>query len=185
MSIRNELLEEILSATGGGSAAADNLTGGWANYQDLATQTILFDVVGDAPAVKLPNDGLGSFTFETYLPIAVDSLYNKTNQQIDLTGLNVGDMFTMRFDLEVTTSANSQEVEISAIFAIGSPSAFTSVIAQGSKKLAGSVRFFREVSFAAFNADFKDFPAELMISSDGDCTVKVNGYFLKADLLGR
>ena len=218
MSIRNKLLQDILSAIGGGGSVlwgsitgdivdqtdlaevaktndyddldnipdrSDNLTGGWANYNDLATQTTLFDVVGGAPAVKIPNDGLGSFTIETYLPVAVTRLYNKTTQQIDLTDLNVGDMFTMRFDIEVTTSANSQEVEISSTFAIGSPSEFTSIIAQGSKKLTGSVRFFREVSFAAFNADFKDFPAELMISSDGDCTVKVNGYFLKADLLGR
>jgi len=184
MSIRNKLLEEILSATGG-SGAVDNLTGGWANYNDLATQTTLFNVVGSAAAVKVPNDGAGSFTFEDFLPIGVSRLYNKTTEQFDLTGLSVGDMFGLRFDLEVTTSANSQEVEVSATFAIGSPSEFTSIIAQGSKKLSGSVRFFREVSFAAFNADFKDFPAELKISSDGNCTVKVNGYFLNTTLIGR
>ena len=163
----------------------DNISGGWANYNDLATQTTLFDVVGGAAAVKVPNDGLGSFTFEEHLPLGVTQLYNKTTQQIDMTDLNVGDMFTLRFDLDVTTITNSQQVEVSAVFAIGSASEFTAIIAQGSLKLAGTIRFFREVSFAAFNADFKDFPAEVRISSDSDCTVKVNGYFLKTDLLGR
>jgi len=218
MSIRNQLLQDILSAIGGGGSVlwgsitgsitnqtdlaevaktndyddltnkpdlSANITGGWANYNDLATQTTLVNIVGGAPAVKVPNDALGGFTFEDFLPAGVSTLYNATTQQIDMTDFNVGDMLSLRFDLEVTTSSNSQEVEISAVFAIGSPSEFTTVLAQGSKKLAGNVGFFRDVSFAAFNADFKDFPAELRISSGNDCTLKVNGYFMRAGLIGR
>jgi hypothetical protein len=181
----NAVREKINEVINEGGGAVDSLFGGWANYQDLATQTTLFDVTGGAPSVKIPNDGAGAFTFEDFLPVGVSQLYNTTTEQIDLTGLKVGDMFGLRFDLEVTTSSNSQEVEISAVFAIGSPSEFTAIIAQGSKKLAGTVRFFREVSFAAFNDDFKDFPAELKISSDDDCTLKVNGYFLSATLIGK
>ena len=162
----------------------DLLRGGWANYQDLATQSTLINIIGGAGDVKIANDGLGVFTMEDNLPIYVDSLYNIATQQIDLTGLKIGDMFSLRFDLEVETSTNSQEVTISAVFAIGTPSEFTAIIAQGSKKLAGSVGFFREVSFAAFDDNFRAAPAELRIRSDNDCTLKVNGYFLKADLLG-
>ena len=217
MSIRNQLLQDILSAIGGGGSVlwgsitgtiadqtdlaevaktndyddltnkpvlTDNLTGGWANYSDLATQTTPVDIVGGDPAVKIPNDALGNFTIDSFLPASVSSLYNATNQQIDLTDLDVGDMLSLRFDLDVTTSSNSQEVEISAVFGIGSPSEFSTVLAQGSKKLAGSITFFRDVSFAVFNDDFKDFPAELKISSGDDCTVKVNGYFMRPTLIG-
>lgn len=181
MADKGAMVDEVLSPV----ALAETLFGGWANYQDLATQTVLFNVVGGSPPVKIPNDGLGAFTFENKLPASVTSLYNITTQQIDLSDLKVGDMFSIRFDLEVTTNSNSQDVAVSAVFAIGSPSEFIAVIAQGTKKLAGAIGFFREVSFAAFNDDFKDFPAELRIESDDDCTVKVNGYFLKSVLIGQ
>lgn len=183
MSSVNSLLEQILAASGGG--AVDNLTGGWANYNDLATQTTVINIVGGAPAVKIPNDALGTLTIDSFLPIGVTQLYNASTQQIDISDLNVGDMLGLRFDIEVTTSSNSQDVEISAVFGIGSPSEFPTVLAQGSKKLAGSIRFFREVSFAAFNTDFTDNPAELRISSPDNCTLKVNGFFMRATLIGR
>ena len=174
--------QAVAGTINGAKLTSNTLNGGWANYEDLATQTVLFDVVGGDPAVKIPNDGLGALTTNRALPDGVTQLYNITTQQIDLTDLKVDDMFSLRFDLTITTTSNSQEVEISVVFGIGAFE-FEAIVAQGSKKLSGEIRFFREVSFAAFSTVFTDNPAELRIKSDGDCTVKVNGYLMTATLL--
>ena len=175
-SIASTLNEAILTS--------NTLNGGWANYQDVATQSTAFAVVGGAAAVKVPNDGLGTLTTNRALPDGVTRLYNISTQQLDLTDLKVDDMFSFRFDLSVTTSSNSQEVEISMVFGIGSGFEFPTIVAQGSKKLAGEIRFFGEASFAVFSSVFSDNPAELRISSDGNCDVVVNGYLMTATLLG-
>ncbi len=164
--------------------AGETYHGGWANYSDLATKTTPFAVTGGAAAVKVPNDGLGVFTIERGLPDDITRLYNTTTQQFDLTDLKVDDLFTVRFDIVVTTSNNSQEVFVELIFAIGEAGEFTSVIAQGTKKLSGEIGFFRDVGFAAFNTVIIDAPAELRIRSDGDCDMVVNGYYMTTTRIG-
>lgn len=160
------------------------LSGGWANYQDLATQTVLFNYTGGSGQVKIPNDGLGAFTTEHKLPTSISRLYNKTTQQLDFSDLKVDDEFTFRFDLEVTTSVNSQEVDMYMVFGIGSASEFAVAVDRSSKKLSGSLPVFRQASFAIFSADIRDNPAELRIKSADNCTVKVNGFYIPVTSIG-
>ena len=180
----NDNFTELYGSALTPEVAGDVVLGGWGNYSDLGTATTPLSYTGGSGTIKIPNDGLGAFTSEASLPTGVSSVYNITNQQIDLSDLNIGDIFTIRFDIVVTTSANSQEVDTSIKFGIGSASEFSVTVDHSSKKLTGDIPIFRQVSFAIFSADIRDNPAELMIESANNCTVLVNGYFIPVSIIG-
>jgi hypothetical protein len=175
------------SGGGGGSVPIDNLTGGWANYSDLATQTTPITVLMNAAPVKVPNDALGSLTDETYLPIAVSRLYNTVTQQFDFTDMSVGDMVTIGFDLEGDTTWNTQFVDITFVSAIGTASELSTSLARGTEKSsnAPNPRVTRTVKFAALDANFINAPAELRISSDNNVDLTVHSFFISLELIGR
>lgn len=110
MSIRNELLEEILTATAGGSPA-DNLSGGYLVYSDLATTSTQIVHTGGVDTI-LTNDELGAQTQKTFTPNGVTDVWNSSGTVFDFSELSNGDMVDIRLNVTVTTSTNNQEVFI-------------------------------------------------------------------------
>jgi hypothetical protein len=84
---------------------------GWALYQNLNKKQISLGATkGNDGWVRLNVDGLGSDTNEKYLPENGVSLFNHTTQKINLRGLKIGSIITIRYDIILTTFSNNTEV---------------------------------------------------------------------------
>lgn len=104
MSIRNELLEQILAASGGGSGG--NGGNGIADYNDTSTSASPVVITADQ-WVTIPNNGQGSFTNTAYLPDGVTTLMNTSTGAFDFSQLNLGDNCFIRNDFTITPNTNN------------------------------------------------------------------------------
>lgn len=84
---------------------------GWALYENLNKKQISLGATkGNDGWVRLNVDCLGSDTNEKYLPENGVSLFNHTTQKINLRGLKIGSIITIRYDIVLTTFSNNTEV---------------------------------------------------------------------------
>lgn len=84
---------------------------GWALYENLNKKQISLGATkGNDGWVRLNFDCLGSDTNEKYLPENGVSLFNPTTQKINLRGLKLGSIITIRYDIILTTFSNNTEV---------------------------------------------------------------------------
>lgn len=147
------------------------------HYSDLATQTTPLSLVANTPK-KLENDTLGAYTVVTNAPFGVSSVWNPVTDQLDFTQMSLGDVLTLRVDAAITTSSANQTLKCYAKLGVGSPSEFDLLLAQGQVKTAGEYPFVAEVSFDLAYQDIVDSPAEIYIVSDGNGTIKINGWYI-------
>jgi len=103
MSIRNELLEQILAASGGGGGSGGN---GIADYNDTSTSASPIALTANTWAT-IPNDGLGSFTNLAYLPDGVTTLMNTSTGAFDFSQLSLGDNCFIRNDFTINPNINN------------------------------------------------------------------------------
>ena len=104
MSIRNELLEQILAASGGGSGG--NGGNGIADYNDTSTSASPIALVANT-WTTIPNDGQGSFTNTAYLPDGVTTLMDTSTGAFDFSQLNLGDNCFIRNDFTINPNINN------------------------------------------------------------------------------
>ena len=107
MSIRNELLEQILAATSGGGSGTGQ---GFIDYNDTSTTSTPLVLSSDV-WTTIPNDGLGSFSNDTYKPAGVTELMNVASGAIDPTELTLGNTILIRNDYVVTPGTNNTLLE--------------------------------------------------------------------------
>jgi hypothetical protein len=105
MSIRNELLEQILAASGGGGG-----TNGFIDYNDTSTTGTPVVLSANTWTV-IPNDGLGAFTNKAYAPSGVTELMDVSTGKIDPTELPLGSTILIRNDFTVTPNTNNTLLE--------------------------------------------------------------------------
>lgn len=114
MTTRNELLEQILTATNGISSTQS----GFINYNDTATTATPITLTGGV-WTTITNDGLGALTNKTYAPTDVTELYNTSTDEIDLSELDEGDTLFIRNDFTVTPNTNNALLQFRYQLAIG------------------------------------------------------------------
>lgn len=84
---------------------------GWALYKNLnETADQLGATKGNDGWVRIKVDSKDSGASESYLPENNVSLYNSSTQKINLRGLKMGSIITIRYDVEITTFSNNTEV---------------------------------------------------------------------------
>lgn len=169
----------VADGAGGGSWKMPTRMGWW-DYNDLATATTPITLTPVATPVKLTNDEAGPNTNKTYkLPEVVD-IWNKTTNQFDFSSLKIGDTLLLRTDLTVTTASANNELNLQLALALGG-TPYTLDIRRVNYKTSGSYPFVVSFSFYIGDANTKDNPAELRMSSDTGTsnTVKVNGWFVE------
>jgi hypothetical protein len=84
---------------------------GWGLYKNLNTSpTQLGATKGTDGWVRIKIDPKDSLPEEEYLPENNVSLYNPLTQKINLRGLKIGSIITVRYDVEITTFSNNTEV---------------------------------------------------------------------------
>lgn len=151
---------------------------GYADYQDtLTTTTPISPTINTF--TKLTNNALGSQTNTTHLPDGITTLWNTSNNQIDLSQIPLYSMVNARYDIQVTTTAANQAVFLSVFLGIGSPSAYESPKLYQQFKTAGTYPMTIFTGSYIGATDIKNYPAEVRLKSDAACTVRVNGWYFQ------
>ena len=181
MSIRNELLEEILTATsGGGSVPTDNFSGGFFDYNDDGLANISHTGGADTP---LTNNEAGAFTNKTYPPLGVTDVWDEVGNEFDWSQLSLGDMVDIRLDIEVTTSSANQEITIELELGQGGSAYRIPFIhlfykTTGAKKVGAFTGVYMGDTNTLNNA------GQFIFTSANNATIKINGWYCKVIKMG-
>jgi len=153
---------------------------GYFDYNDLATQTTPISVPSNTQTL-LTNDTLGANTDETQPPFGVTSVWTAgTSNFFDFSELSIGDTVDVRVHLKTTTSANYQRYHIDLKAGIGSASEFENRIFSTYVNTPAVDEQSFVTTFYVGNADIRDYPAQLFITSVGNtATVEVVGWFVR------
>lgn len=162
---RNQLLEEILTATQNISTLPDpRLFQGWATYfNGVVTPISLVDGV----RTKLTMDTTGGAEDETWLPLTASGLWDSVNSQFDFSSLSVGDMVDIRLDADIDTLSNNVGLRLELDMGIGSPGQFTLPFGGGYRSQAGNVQASRFNGVFIGSADVVNNPAAFYAISEG------------------
>jgi hypothetical protein len=96
---------------GASSISSSGQKAGWAIYNNLNKKQITLGATkGNDGWVRFGIDCEGPETNEKYIPENGVALYNKATQKINLRGINIGSIITIRYDITLTTFHNNTEV---------------------------------------------------------------------------
>lgn len=151
---------------------------GYMHYADLATQTTPLNFTTGV-YLKLTNDKLGSQTNIDNRPFGVTNVYDSDLNSFDFSQLSIGDTIDFRFDGEVTTTSANQVVRVEVRVAVGSPSAFTHTIFALQVKTVATNQRVVPYLLTINSQDLIDYPTEIWFISDGNGTIKINGYLTR------
>ena len=163
-----------------GTASPDGFSGGWADYEDVATTGSPI-AVSAVPAV-LTNDGLGVDTNTSYLPVGgngITQLWDTFSNGFDFSDLDVGDMVDIRMDITMIIASNNTAVDVDLHMGSGG-SVVVPFISQQNFKSTGSFEVIRYMGIYIGSEDVRDNLAQLKISADNNCTCTVHGWYIKA-----
>lgn len=162
------------------TASPDGFSGGWADYEDVATTGTPISVT--ATPTVLTNDGTGVNTNTNYLPVGgngVTQLWDTSSNGFDFSDLNVGDMVDIRMDISVIITSTNTAVDVNLHMGSGG-SIIVPFISQQNFKAAGTFEVIRYMGVYIGSADVRDSLAQLKVSADKNCTCTVNGWYVKA-----
>ena len=158
----------------------DGFSGGWADYEDVATTGTPISVTA-IPTV-LTNDGLGVDTNTKYLPASgngVTQLWDTSSNGFDFSDLEVGDMVDIRMDITMIIVSNNTAVDVDLHMGSGG-SVVVPFISQQNFKSTGSFEVIRYMGIYIGSEDVRDNLAQLKINADNNCTCTVHGWYIKA-----
>lgn len=143
---------------------------------DTATQTTPINHTGGTPT-ELTNDGLGALTDATYAPTGITQFFNSGTDKLDFdTGYTLGDIITLRVDVDVTTTASNQEVDLQLTLGEGTDDEITKLISTKFFPTAAEHNMVAEITFCLSNQDYLDAAGNIEINSASNATVKVNSF---------
>ena len=160
------------------SLPSDNFSGGFFDYNDLATASTPIVVTGGGGFVKLTNDEAGPQTLKTFAPNGVTDVWDAANDEFDWSDLSLGDMVDIRVDLLVTTSSPNQTVDVRLFLAVGG-SEYSIPFEEAFVKTSGANVINRYNGIYLGDTNTLNNPGEFRIASDGNATVIVNGWYCK------
>ena len=163
-----------------GTESPDSFSGGWADYEDVATTGTPISVT--ATPTVLTNDGLGVDTNTSYLPVGgngITQLWNTSSNGFDFSDLEVGDMVDIRMDITMIIASNNTAVDVDLYMGSGG-SVIVPFISQQNFKVTGSFEVIRYMGIYIGSEDVRDNLAQLKVSADNNCTCTVHGWYIKA-----
>jgi len=163
-----------------GTASPDGFSGGWADYEDVATIGTPINVT--ATPTVLTNDGTGVNTNTKYLPVGdngVTQLWDTSSNGFNFSDLDVGDMVDIRMDITMIIASNNTAIDVDLYMGSGG-SIVVPFISQQNFKSTGSFEVIRYMGVYIGSADVRDNLAQLKVSADNNCTCTVNGWYIKA-----
>lgn len=133
--------------------------------------------------VDLTNDGLGTYTNTTYKAPSSTGIWDTSNNQFDWTAgqLALGDTVDIRVDVDITTSASSDEVALRLDLAHGDAAEFSLEFFRESFKTAGTYNRVINVSLYMGNTDVLNNPCKIAAYSDSASdSISVNGWYIRS-----
>ena len=158
---------------------ADIFSGGFADYNDLATQSTPLIVTVPGSPVALTNDGLGAFTNKTYLPTGVTDVWDTSTNMFDWSDLSLGDMVDIRLDIDLITASPNTEIKVDLHLGTGGGAYTIPFITDKDFKNVGTHKENRFNGIYMGDANTLNNGGKFMITTDKDCTLKVNGWYVK------
>lgn len=155
------------------------LRGGIVDYNDATTTGTPLVVTGGGGAVYLTNDGAGANSYSNLLDAGLTDLWNVSTNEFDWTELALGDAVDIRLDVDVITTSANQEVIIQLELASGDAGEYSIPYTDDIYKTAGTYKLERYNGIYMGNAATLNNPAKFKVSSDGNCTIIVNGWYMK------
>jgi hypothetical protein len=144
---------------------------------DDATQTSAF-VYANPAVANLPNDGAGPDSDTTYSLPGVTSFYDVLSNQFEFSAFNLGDILTLRLDLDIAPSVLEQEIDLLLSIGEGSVAAKTKLISRQYFKNAVSHNVTAEITFTLDDALLLANPGHVQIQSAANASVVVNTFEL-------
>ena len=150
---------------------------GYFDYNDVATQTVPLNFTSGVE-LQLTNDTLGTFTDRTQAPYNVSNTWDEITNTFDFSELSIGDTLDLRVDLSLTTVGVNAIVKCFLRLGEGTASEYDVFIGSEYFKTAASndnVKLGLEFYIGSENV--RTAPAKLILLSDTNGSVKVNGWY--------
>ena len=171
--------DKVYVSDGAGSGAWKSIyTQGFEDWNHAGGSQALTAGVAD----KMLNDGLGSFTNETYRLPGHTAIWDTASNHFDFAGagLVLGDTVDIRLDFSVTTSGANDDIAILLNMAVGSGSPYTLDVAYREWRNAGTYDYTAWYSVYMGDTNTLNYPAEvMMLASTGSDTAQVNGWYVR------
>lgn len=152
--------------------------GGWADYNDLATATTPINHTGGG-TTYLTNDEAGAFTNKNWANPSITDVWDAAGGVFDWTELAIGDTVDIRVDLDITTTAVNQEIDVDLEMASGHANQFDTHFGRGAYKAAGTYKVSQLNSIYMGDASILAEPAKFKFTSANNATIKVNGWYCR------
>ena len=143
---------------------------------DLATQTTPYNYSTSPAIVNIPNDGAGVTSDASKAPNNIGSFYDVGLQQLEFSEFKVGDVITLRIDLEVTNTQVDQDIEVLLSIAESTPSARVSSVLTKRLHAINSHRVTGEITFYIHHANVLSNPGHIQFQSADDAVIVVNSF---------
>lgn len=157
----------------------DDISGGFADYNDNATSGTPLSVTGGGAAVVLTNDTLGAYTNTQFLPEGVSRLWDASTNNFDWSELSAGDMVDIRADIIVTTSSNNTAIDVLLHLGGGGGAYTIPFIQDYNFKSSGTYQKVMFNSIYMGDANTLNNGGQFKITADANCTVVVNGWYVR------
>lgn len=155
----------------------NNRMGHW-DYNDSTTPGTPIQL--STTPTYLTNDGLGTFSTNTYALSGVPQIWNTSTNRFDFTSLDNGDTVDVRFDLTITTGGNNREIIIDFDLGIGAGN-YQLPVTRESSFQANTFQSVRFTTLYLGDDNTRLNPAGIRATSSnstGDSIV-VNGWFVR------
>jgi hypothetical protein len=166
-------------------AKPDKLRGGMFNIQDTATTVTPITTVADTWTL-VTNDAQGVLTTFDYLPEGVTSdIYDAATGQFDFSELNVGDLFDVRCEVQVTTTSPNTTFDMRFHAGIGSGTDIYIPLVQDQQyKRTGVYSPFGHNIGTLLTSLFQDYPSQIEVKTDDECDIVVSGALVRLFVRG-
>jgi len=159
----------------------DNISGGFADYNDFATSQPLgaISVTGGGAAVVITNDTLGAYTNTQFLPEGVDRLWDPSTNNFDWSDLKVGDMVDIRIDIIVKTLSSNTGIDVLLHLGTGAGAYSIPFIQEHNFKSSGNHQITSFNSIYIGDTNTLNNGGQFKITADANCSVAVNGWYVR------
>jgi len=173
---------EVYVANGAGSGAwTAPVRMGWWDYNDLTTASTKIPLTSAATNYELTNDGAGSFTQLGYALPDFTHIWDTATDRFDFSGLAIGDIVTIRFDVSFITTTANTALTAGVEFDIGGSPFQINFMSHLDFKTAGTYQETVTQDYYIGSAGVRDNPARILAQADKTgATVQVHGWFIRA-----
>ena len=157
-------------------AVGDVFSGGFFFYEDLATRTAPLVVGPGAGFISITNDTLGPFTNIDHKPSTVTKVWDSVTNKFDFSELKAGDMVDIRYDFNITTTTNNQDIEVDLFLGLNEsvvlPIDIETIKSPGTHEISRYIGYFMDANSIAN-------PATIKVNSPDGYSVITKDFYVK------